>query len=168
MTDYPATTASGSCIFCEIAQHKQAPMGNGLIYEDDAYMAWLSPFPNTKGFTVVIPKQHFSSDVMALPDEELARFITVTKKVSTLLQEYFDDVGRVGLIAEGTGIDHAHFKLVPMHSTAHFEDGEWKQYHSDQDSFFETYQGYISSHDAAQADLDRLEALASDIRESID
>jgi diadenosine tetraphosphate (Ap4A) HIT family hydrolase len=60
-------------------------------------------------------------------------------------KEYFDDVGRVGLIMEGTGIDHAHIKLFPMHNTSQLDESKWKQFHSKDDQYFETYPGYISS-----------------------
>jgi histidine triad (HIT) family protein len=71
-----------------------------LIYEDEKFMARLSPFPNTVGFTVVIPKKHYGSDVLAMPDEDLKEFVFVSKKIAQKLVDYFDDVGRVGLIME--------------------------------------------------------------------
>ena len=43
------------CIFCAIAQG--ASLAH-MIWQDEKYMAFLSIFPNTKGFTVVIPKAH--------------------------------------------------------------------------------------------------------------
>jgi diadenosine tetraphosphate (Ap4A) HIT family hydrolase len=33
-------------------------MKSWTVWEDDQYMAFLTPFPNTPGFTVVIPKQN--------------------------------------------------------------------------------------------------------------
>jgi diadenosine tetraphosphate (Ap4A) HIT family hydrolase len=84
-------------------------------------MARLSPFPNTPGFTAVIPKKHYGSDVLAMPDADLQEFILVAKKIANKLVDYFEDVGRVGLIMEGTGIDHAHIKLMPMHGTGHMK-----------------------------------------------
>ena len=59
-------------------------------------------------------KEHYGSDVLKMPDDVLQGFI-LSKKVAGILENYFEDVGRVGLIMEGTGIDHAHIKLVPMH-----------------------------------------------------
>jgi hypothetical protein len=48
----------------------------------------------------VIPKQHYGSDVLALPNEVLQEFILEAKTVAQLLLDYYDDVGRVGLIME--------------------------------------------------------------------
>lgn len=139
-------------------------MGNGTIYETDNYMAWLSPFPNTKGFTVVIPKQHYGSDCLAMPDEKLAEFVWEAKKIAKKLVDYFPDVGRVGLIMEGTGIDHAHIKLYPMHGTEHMKQGERKQMSSDYHEYFESYPGYMASNDGPQADFTELEKMAEEIR----
>lgn len=164
MATCEATTESGECIFCKIASGEMQPRGNGKIYEDEKYMAWLSPFPNTKGFTVVIPKKHYGSDVLKMPDDELQEFLLFAKKVAQKLEHYFEDVGRVGLIMEGTGIDHAHIKLFPMHGTGYMKKGEWKQVLSGKKDYFETYRGYVISSEGPQADFEKLEQLAKEIR----
>jgi diadenosine tetraphosphate (Ap4A) HIT family hydrolase len=162
MADYKSTTNEGKCIFCEIIQGRiQTP---GIFWEDDEFMAFLTTFPNTEGFTVVVPKDHYGSDVLAMEDDKLSRFVVAAKKVSNILKKHFDDVGRVGLIMEGTGIDHAHIKLFPMHGTEHLERGEWKQQHSGVDTFFETYKGYIASNDGPKADEKKLKDLAENLR----
>ncbi len=164
VANYESITEEGDCIFCKIGQGKIKPMGDAIIYENDNYMAWLSPFPNTQGFTVVIPRKHFDSDVLQMPGNELQEFMLFTKKVIKLLIEYFSDVGRVGLIIEGTGINHAHIKLFPMHGTEGLDEGEWKQFHSDNDKYFSEYEGYISSHDGPKADYAKLQGLATKIK----
>lgn len=167
MAEYKSTTEENKCIFCEIAKWTFPPLGNGLIYEDEKFMARLSPFPNTPGFSVVIPKKHYGSDVLAMPDEDLQEFVLVAKKIANKLVNYFDDVGRVGLIMEGTGIDHAHIKLMPMHGTEHMKQGIWKQHPSGKDDFFEKYEGYIMSNDGPKADRDQLKITAEEIRGTI-
>jgi diadenosine tetraphosphate (Ap4A) HIT family hydrolase len=154
------------CIFCKIARGEIAPLGNAMIYEDEKFMAWLSPFPNTLGFSVVIPKKHFPSDVLKMSDNDLKEFVLVAKKVSEILENYFEDVGRVGLIMEGTGIDHAHIKLFPMHGTEYMKKGEWRQISSGKaDLFFENYAGYLASNDGPKANFDELARLAKEIKE---
>jgi len=164
MPKYDSKTKEGKCIFCEIASGIIPPLGNGKIYEDKKYMAWLSPFPNTEGFTVVIPKKHYGSDVLQMPDKELSQFLLMSKKISKKLIEHFKDVGRVGLIMEGTGIDHAHIKLVPMHGTAHMKNGIWKQYLGNNSDYFKKYEGYIASNDGPKAHFQKLEKLAIKIK----
>jgi len=165
MVKYDSKTKEGKCIFCEIAENRIQPRGNGKFYETEKFVAWLSPFPSTEGFTVLIPKKHYSSDVLGLPDKELEEFILEAKKISKVLIKHFEDVGRVGLIMEGTGVDHAHIKLFPMHGTEHMKRGEWKQYLSGKEDYFEKYPGYLVSHDGPKADFGKIEALAKKLRE---
>ncbi len=164
---YDSETKEGKCIFCEIASHKTSPLGNSLILETEKYMAWLSPFPSAEGNAVVVPKKHFGSDVLAMPDEELKEFIIVAKKVAKLLEKNLEDVGRVGLIMEGTGVNHAHIKLVPMHGTEWMKKGEWRQCPSGKNDYYEKYPGYLVSHDGPKADFAKLEKLAKKIRENL-
>lgn len=162
MATYDALTPDKKCIFCEIVSGRiQTP---GLFWQNDEFMAFLSIDPNTEGFTCVIPKIHFGSDVLKMPDAELSRFILASKTVANILERYFADVGRVGVIMEGTGIDHAHIKLVPMHGTEHMKRGEWKQILSGKEFWFPKYEGWISSGGGPKADAQQLEALAKALK----
>jgi histidine triad (HIT) family protein len=147
------------CIFCQIVRG-EAPCHK--IWEDENHLAFLSIFPNTLGFSVVITKKHYPSYAFQLPDEVLQGLIIAVKKVALLLDEKLEDVGRTGMIFEGFGVDHVHAKLFPMHGTAGMT--EWRQLKSNQDKYFETYEGYISSHDYRRADDQELAALARKIR----
>jgi diadenosine tetraphosphate (Ap4A) HIT family hydrolase len=124
-------------------------------------MAFLSIFPNTEGFSVVITKEHFPSYPFDLPDGVLADLVLAVKKVAKLLDAKLHDVGRTGMIFEGFGVDHIHAKLFPMHGT---KMPGWKPLASNVDKYFEKYEGYISSHDYKRADDAALEALAKKIR----
>ncbi len=130
-------------------------------------MAFLSIDPNTEGFSVVIPKQHYHSDVMEMDDGMLQAFILAAKKVSKILKDFYPDVGRVGVLMEGTGIDHAHIKLMPMHGTEALKRGEWKQYLSEKEFWFEKYEGWISSGGGPKADETKLRKLGDRLREFI-
>lgn len=162
MADYKSTTSDSKCIFCEIIKGNiKTP---GIFWEDTEFMAFLSTWPNTKGFTVIVPKDHYGSDVLAMPNNKLSKMILVAKKVSNVLIKGFADVGRVGLIMEGTGVDHAHIKLFPMHGTENLKKGRWKQHHSKNNKFFEQYEGYIASNDGPKADEQELKKLAKSLR----
>jgi len=162
MSRYKATTQDNKCPFCEIAAGKlRTP---GIFWEDDEFMAFLAIDPNTEGFSCVIPKEHFGSDVLKMQDDILQRFILASKKVAKILENYFEDVGRVGLIMEGTGIDHAHIKLVPLHGTENLKRGEWQQFLSGKEFWFDKYEGWISSGGGPKADLEKLKKLASELK----
>lgn len=164
MANYNPTTKDDKCIFCAVvAKNISAPE----FWEDEEFLAFLSIDPNTKGFSCVIPKQHFASDVLKMPDEVLQKFVLAAKHVSMILENFYPDVGRVGLIMEGTGIDHAHIKLVPMHGTEHMKHGEWKQYLSGQEHWFDKYEGWISSAGGPMADREKLSSIAQQLKSSI-
>ncbi len=147
------------CIFCKIVAGK---MHTHKIWEDEKHLAFLSIFPNTEGFSVVIPKFHYSSYAFDLPDSVLSELVLASKRVGKLLDKALEDVGRTGMIFEGFGVDHVHAKLFPMHGTGGME--EWKQFKSNVDKYFESYEGYISSHDYKREDDEKLAALATKIR----
>lgn len=149
------------CIFCKIVK-KEVPCHK--IWEDKKHLAFLSIFPNTPGFSVVIPQKHYPSYAFANDNKVLTDLILATKKVAKLLDAAFDDVGRTGMFFEGFGVDHLHTKLYPMHGTAKME--EWKPIHFSKKEFYEKYPGYLSSHDYERADDEWLAKIAEKIRKT--
>ncbi|MFH1173942.1 MAG: HIT family protein [archaeon] len=147
------------CIFCKIVKG-EAPCHK--VWEDEEHLAFLTIFPNTQGFTVVIPKKHHPSYAFDVPEDIFIKLVLAAKKVGKLLDQKLDDVGRTGMIFEGFGVDHLHAKLFPMHGT---KMKEWKAIHSQNKKYFEKYEGYISSHDCERADDKKLTALAKKINE---
>lgn len=147
------------CIFCQIVSGK-AP--SHRVWEDEDHLAFLSIFPNTEGFSIVIPKKHYSSYIFDLPDEVMSKLMIATKKVAKLLDTKLEDVGRTGLMFEGFEIDHVHAKLFPMHGT---KSKDWKPILSPGNlKYFLKYEGYISSHSHIRADDKVLATLAKKIR----
>src|SRR3989344_7552174 len=147
-----------NCLFCKIVKG-EAPCHR--IWEDDKHLAFLSIFPNTKGFSVVVTKEHYPSYAFDLPEEVLKELVIASKKVVKLIDSKLEDVGRTGMIFEGFGVDHVHAKLFPMHGT---NIKEWKPLKSNIDTYFDNYEGYISSHDYKRADDGELAKLAKKIR----
>jgi diadenosine tetraphosphate (Ap4A) HIT family hydrolase len=147
------------CIFCQIVEGK---MPSHKIWEDEKHLAFLSIFPNTPGFSVVITKDHYPSYLFDLDDQVLCDLTIAAKKVGKLLDAKLDDVGRTGLMAEGFGVDHVHLKLFPMHGTK--DMNKWRPIESSQKVFYEKYPGFLSSNDYERADDDELGQLAEKIR----
>ncbi len=147
------------CIFCKIVKG-EAP--SYKIWEDEKHLAFLSIFPNTEGFSVVVTKEHYDSYAFDLPDNVLSELVLATKKVGKLLDDKLDDVGRTGMIFEGFGVNHIHAKLFPMHGT---KGEEWRQRIGKPIKFFNEYEGYISSHDYERADDEGLKKIADKIKE---
>lgn len=150
------------CIFCQIVDGK-APCHQ--IWEDDQHLAFLSIFPNTLGFTVVITKDHHGSYAFEQSDQVLADLVVATKKVAQVLDNHFEDVARCGMFFEGYGVDHLHSKLFPMHGTGGVEGFEMIE-STGFDKYFEKYPGYLSSNNSSRAQDDELSKLAKNIRNS--
>lgn len=152
-----------NCIFCQIAAGS-APCHK--IWESETHLAFLSIFPNTEGFTIVIPKSHQDSYAFAVPDQVLGELILATKKVAQLLDQHFNDVARCGMFFEGYGVDHLHAKLFPMHGTKSTTT-EWQPIESTHNNqFFKLYPGYLSSNNSDRADDTQLAQLATAIRKT--
>ncbi len=147
-----------NCIFCKIVKG-EIPCYK--VWEDEKHLAFLTLWPNTEGFTVLITKAHYQSYAFDLPDEVLSGLVLAAKKLGKILDASFDDVGRTGLLFEGFGVNHIHAKLVPMHGT---KQDAWKAIKSDNKVFFPTYPGFISSHDAHEMPKEKLEETAERIR----
>lgn len=129
-------------------------------------MAFLSIFPNTEDFSVVIPKAHRPSYVVETEPSEYTALRLAARKVAHRLDNTFADVARTGIMYEGYGIDHAHAKLFPIHGTAGNAGADWREVASPITGYFEMYQGYLSSHDHTRADDAWLSDVAQRIGES--
>lgn len=164
MAKYEATTKDNKCIFCEIAKGN---ITSSIFWENNTHIAFLAIDPNTEGFSCVIPKEHFDSNPLQIPDKILGELIVASKKVAQILENYYEDVGRVGFIIEGLGINHAHVKLIPMHGTENLKDGKWEQGLSKTESWFDKYEGFLSSAGGPMADTNKLKELSKKIKESI-
>lgn len=147
------------CLFCKIAA-KEIPCHK--VWESPTHLAFLTIFPNTEGFTVVIPKEHHPSYAFNLEDSELAKLVVAAKTVGKLIDRNLPGVGRTAMIFEGFGVDHVHAKLFPMHGTADME--KWKPILSKQKKYFHQYEGYVSSHDGERTPDDQLARVAAVIR----
>ncbi len=149
------------CIFCKIVGGE---MPSYKVWEDAKHVAFLTPFPNTEGFTVVITKDHHPSYIADLPPEIRSELMDAACIVAKQIDRSFEDVGRTGIMFEGFGVNHIHAKLFPMHGT---NSSEWEEHASRETRYFEKYEGYISSHDAKPADTQMLKEVAEKIKNSL-
>lgn len=106
-----------NCIFCKIIAWE---IPSVKIREDDDFIAILDVFPNRKWMTLVIPKDHYDSDIFKMDDEILAKYIKATKKVVEMLKKWLN-VDRVGMVIEWLEAPHAHMKLYPFYEWMWFQ-----------------------------------------------
>jgi diadenosine tetraphosphate (Ap4A) HIT family hydrolase len=143
-----------NCIFCQVVENK---IGSTKIWEDNEFLAILDINPNTRGATLLIPKDHYSTKLFEMPDAAYQRLWLAAKKVNQLLERSLGVV-KVGAVVEGMGVDHAHIKFYPLHGIQP-DTGEAKER-----TFFEKYPGYISTQLGPEANAQELDKLAQEIR----
>ena len=130
------------------------------VWEDDEFVAFLTPFPNTPGFTVLIPKTNVGDYVFALDDEVYGRFLVAVKLVANILERAFD-TPRVALVFEGTGVAHVHAKLIPLHGELAGETNVW----SDHTEFNELYKGWLTTAEGPKMSDEQLDEIQTKILE---
>jgi diadenosine tetraphosphate (Ap4A) HIT family hydrolase len=130
-----------------------------IVWEDDKHLAFLTPFPNTPGFAVVIPKTNLSDYVFNLSDKEYTELLLATKKVANILKKALG-VSRVAMVFEGTGVAYVHAKLIPLHGELAGKTDVW----SDHAVFNEEYIGYITTAEGPKMDDTKLKAIQEKIK----
>lgn len=133
-------------------------MKSWKIWEDDSYLAFLTPFPNTPGFTVVIPKTNVGDYVFALAEADYLGLLKATRTVAKLLEKAFNSP-RIALVFEGTGVAYVHAKLIPLHGELAGKTDVW----SKTAQFSEEYKGYITTGEGPRMSDERL----NEIRDKI-
>jgi histidine triad (HIT) family protein len=131
------------------------------VWEDDNYIAFLSRWPNTPGFTVVVPKKNPGDNYLDVDNEAYTGLLLAAKKVATGLRKAYD-VYRVGLVIEGEGVPHLHAKLIPMHKL-----GKESGLHDHKPVFNEAYQGFLTTANGPERSDDELQATQQKIQEAM-
>lgn len=148
---------NSNCLFCNIVRGATTAHKVG---EDAQHLAFLTPFPNTKGVTVVITKAHHSSYVLAAEKAIFCDLLLFARAMGNKIDRNLG-VQRTALVAEGYGIDHLHVKLFPMHGVEH---EKWQPINSKVRDFYENYTGMIASNDGPRIDETQLAATAAQIQ----
>lgn len=85
------------------------------VYEDGYAFGFMDIHPIQPGHVLLVSK-HQVSNFFELSDEEWRGLMAATKKVAKHMHEVFPDKERIGVMIEGTDVDHAHVKLLPIDS----------------------------------------------------
>ncbi|MDE1761993.1 MAG: HIT domain-containing protein [Candidatus Micrarchaeota archaeon] len=144
------------CLFCKIAK---GDIPSYRIWEDKEFVAFLDIFPNIRGQTLVIPKEHYESNSFHLDDEVLVKLIKAAKRVSGVLEKGLD-VQRVHMVLEGTGVNHLHAKLYPAIG---IRSREFKEIIANEKRHFDAYPGYVTTLMGEKASDDELKTVQKQI-----
>lgn len=136
-------------------------MDSYKVWEDDKHLAFLTPFPNTPGFTVLIPKTNVGDYVFALDNNAYSDLMLAAKKVAVILEKALG-VPRVALVFEGTGVAYVHAKLIPLHGELAAKTDVW----SDHTEFTEEYKGFITTAEGPKMSHEQLKGIQQRIVEA--
>ncbi|MBR2680820.1 MAG: HIT domain-containing protein [Exiguobacterium sp.] len=84
------------------------------IYEDDKTIAFLDIHPETKGHTLVVPKNEIDK-IYELPEEDYLALMDTVKKLSAHMEKVLGTRTLWKVI--GTDVPHAHVHLLPYDET---------------------------------------------------
>lgn len=139
------------------------------VWEDESHVAFLTPFPNTPGYTLVVPRRPLPSDLFSLEEEEFVRLVQAVRRAARALREGLG-AERCVLIFEGCQVDYAHAKLVPVikpprQPPEEKEEEEEESPHPTPE-FHSSYPGYVTSADGPPASEEDLQQLHARVRSS--
>ncbi|GGD05336.1 HIT family protein [Aquisalinus flavus] len=121
------------------------------IYEDDHVLSFMDAFPQTRGHTLVIPKQAQATNLLTVEADVLSMLIQRTQTIAQAIDRALAPDGiRIAQFngaAAGQSVFHIHFHIIPV-----WEGGAMKP-HADPDS--------------GMADPKALEEIAVEIRAAL-
>jgi len=112
------------CIFCKIVAWE---IPSVKVWENDQFIALLDAFPACKWQTLILPKQHYDSDIFLMETDMYAKLMLASKEVAALMKKWLW-VDRVGMVVEWLQVPHAHVKLYPFWRGKSFE--WWLTWHT--------------------------------------
>jgi len=102
-----------NCIFCKII-NREIP--SKIVFENDLNLAFLDISPISKGHTIIIPKNHYST-LEDISDHELAETFKVVKKISKRIHQNLQIDGynilQNNFAVAGQVINHFHVHIIP-------------------------------------------------------
>lgn len=102
-----------NCIFCKIIKRE---IPSKIVFENDLNLAFLDISPISKGHTIIIPKNHYST-LEDISDHELTETFKVVKKISKRIHQSLQIDGynilQNNFTAAGQVINHFHVHIIP-------------------------------------------------------
>lgn len=108
-------TTHTDCIFCKIINGE---IPSAKVYEDEDVYAFLDISQNTKGHTLVIPKEH-SKNIYETDEKVAAKVFSQVPKIANAIREAFQPAG-INILNNneapaGQSVFHLHLHLIPRY-----------------------------------------------------
>ena len=144
------------CLFCKIAL---GTIPSSKFWENEDFIAILDIFPNTKGASLIISKEHITSDVFRADQQVLHKAVDAAKIAADMLIKALKP-SRVSLVTEGVFVDHLHLKLYPLYEVGAFNNEE----PAANEVYFEKFPGYVTTQSGPEWSREELDGLVKQIQ----
>jgi diadenosine tetraphosphate (Ap4A) HIT family hydrolase len=125
-----------------------------IVWENESHIAFLTPFPNSPGATVVTPKENIGDYVFSLPAKEYSQILSAVKEVAKILEKAFN-TPRIAVVFEGTGVPYVHAKLYPLIGHLANQTDVWSQHVE----YSNEYRGFITTAEGPKMGDEELKAI---------
>ena len=98
------------CIFCDIIERVESAF---VAYENSQAVVFLDKHPINVGHVLVVPKAHVAS-FYELDEDSFVGLMLVVRRVASVLEVTYRP-RKVGMLAAGFDVAHAHIHVLPMH-----------------------------------------------------
>ena len=98
------------CVFCDIAAGVESAF---VVYENTHAVVFLDKHPINVGHVLVVPKHHVAS-FYELDENPFTELMLVVRRMASLLEATYHP-RKVGMLAAGFDVPHAHIHVLPMH-----------------------------------------------------
>jgi histidine triad (HIT) family protein len=98
------------CTFCAVAG---GAAGAFVVYEDSHAVAFLDKHPINAGHLLVIPRRHAEA-FYDLDEESFVGLMLVVRRAASAVETVYQPK-RVGMLAAGFDVPHAHVHVLPMY-----------------------------------------------------
>ncbi|TCP29273.1 histidine triad (HIT) family protein [Scopulibacillus darangshiensis] len=120
-----------NCIFCKIISGE---IPSAKVYENEDVYAFLDISQNTKGHTLVIPKEH-TKDIYDLTPDTAANLFRAVPRIATAVRDAFDPIG-LNLLNNngefaGQSVFHYHIHILPRYGKGDGFGAVWHSHESD-------------------------------------
>ncbi|MBC7276488.1 HIT family protein [Nocardioides sp.] len=125
-----------SCVFCDVVA---GDLEAEVVFEDDAFLAFLDHRPVQKGHILMVPRQHLAT-LLDLPPDLHERFVANAQRLAAAVVDGIDAQGSFVAINNvvSQSVPHLHLHVVPRRRgdglkgffwpRHKYKDGEQKEY----------------------------------------
>jgi histidine triad (HIT) family protein len=109
-TDTENIMGDKQCIFCAVIERAA---GAFIVYENSHAVVFLDKHPINVGHVLVVPKRHVEA-FYELDEESFVGLMLVVKRMASVIGAVYQ-AKKVGMLAAGFDVAHAHLHVLPMH-----------------------------------------------------